>query len=197
MFARLLAGRPVLIPGDGTTVGQVCHVDDQARALSLMMGNSLTHGKRYNLTGADYFTGDGYVETMADVIGVEADNLYIPAATMDDLWDGALRIDAGAPTRVALDVRSGDQGAADRERIGLRFKLAQLVQRLAPNIHRWNANVCFGIDRLRADTGWVPEISFSEAVEDTYRWYRDEGLDRTADFDFSFEDDLVELAKRS
>ncbi|HCV33982.1 MAG TPA: hypothetical protein DGF10_04880, partial [Acidimicrobiaceae bacterium] len=31
MFARLEAGRPVMVPGDGTTVSQVGHVDDQAR----------------------------------------------------------------------------------------------------------------------------------------------------------------------
>src|SRR5690606_24965042 len=38
MFARLLAGRPVLIPGDGTALSQVGHVDDQARALRMLMG---------------------------------------------------------------------------------------------------------------------------------------------------------------
>ena len=37
MYARLEAGRPVMVPGDGTTVSQVGHVDDQARALEAVM----------------------------------------------------------------------------------------------------------------------------------------------------------------
>ena len=47
MFVRLRRGRPVLIPGDGTTLGQVGHVDDQARALRLLMGNPKTSGPAY------------------------------------------------------------------------------------------------------------------------------------------------------
>lgn len=197
MFARLLAGRPVLIPGDGTTLGQVCHVDDQARALTLMMGREATLGKRYNLTGRDYFTSEGYVDTIAQVMGVEAAKTFIPAPIMDDLWDGHMSIDGGLPTRVAIDVRSSDEAAAERSRLGLKFKLAQLVQRLAPNIHRWNANVCFSIDRLRADTGWTPAIDFSAAVADTYEWYRREGLYESAPFDFAFEDDLIAAVEAS
>lgn len=197
MFARLLAGRPVLIPGDGRTIGQVCHVDDQARALALMMGNPTTYGKRYNLTGADYFTSEGYVDTMAEVVGVQPNKVFIPAPVMDDLWDGRLSLEPGAPTAVAIDVRPSGDGDAERERMGLRFKLAQLVQRLAPNIHRWNANVCFSIDRLRGDTGWVPQLDFPAAVADTYSWYRDADLATKREFDFGFEDDLVRLATRS
>jgi nucleoside-diphosphate-sugar epimerase len=70
MFMRFLQGRSVLIPGDGTTLGQVGHVDDQARALRMMMLNPLTFGKRYNLTGADYYSDEGYVdEVSADTGG--------------------------------------------------------------------------------------------------------------------------------
>ncbi|MGI9624206.1 MAG: NAD-dependent epimerase/dehydratase family protein [Acidimicrobiales bacterium] len=193
MFTRLAQGRPVLIPGDGTTLGQVCHVDDQARALSAMMGRADTIGKRYNLTGADYFTSEGYVDTIAAAMGVDARKVFIPSDVMDDLWDGRLQIEAGRATKVAIDVRSSDTAASERAAMGLRFKLAQLVQRLAPNIHRWNANVCFSIDRLRVDTGWSPALDFPAAVEDTYRWYEDSAVSASADFDFAFEDDLVQL----
>ncbi|MGH8311421.1 MAG: NAD-dependent epimerase/dehydratase family protein, partial [Steroidobacteraceae bacterium] len=69
MFVRLVRGRPVLIPGDGTTLGQVGHVDDEARALRMMAGRSVTFGRRYNLTGADMFSDEGYVDTCARVVG--------------------------------------------------------------------------------------------------------------------------------
>ena len=50
----------------------------------------------------------------------------------------------------------------------------------------------FSIDRLRQDIGWEPEYGFRAAVEQTYEWYRREGLDKTREFDFSFEDELLE-----
>ena len=92
MFIRLLRGRPVLIPGDGTTVGQVGHVDDQARALRMLMGNSRTFGRRYNLTGGDAYTDEGYVDTFAQVLGVAPRKVFVPAPLMDDLYAGRVRL---------------------------------------------------------------------------------------------------------
>lgn len=164
MFMRLLLGRPILVPGDGTTVGMIGHVDDEARALRMMMGNPVTFGKRYNLTGIDCYTDDGYVDTFAEVVGVEARRVYVPPAVMDELW------------------------RADPQTVN---RAAHLVQRVAPHIHRWNASVFFSVDRLRRDIGWEPEYGFAAAVEQTYEWFRREGLDESREFDFSFEDELV------
>lgn len=164
MFMRLLLGRPILVPGDGTTVGMIGHVDDEARALRMMMGNPVTFGKRYNLTGIDCYTDDGYVDTFAEVVGVEARRVYVPPAVMDELW------------------------TADPQTVN---RAAHLVQRVAPHIHRWNASVFFSVDRLRRDIGWEPEYGFAAAVEQTYEWFRREGLDESREFDFSFEDELV------
>lgn len=165
MFQRLLLGRPVLVPGDGTTVGMVGHVDDEARALRMMMGNPVTFGKRYNLTGLDSYTDDGYLDTFAEVVGVDPERVYVPPAVMDELWDGDAKTVSGA---------------------------AVLIQKVAPHIHRWNSSVFFSVDRLRGDIGWEPEYGFRAAVEQTYEWFRREGLDQTRAFDFSFEDGLLE-----
>lgn len=186
MFMRLLAGRKVLIPGDGTTVGQVGHVDDQARALRMMMGNPHTFGRRYNLTGSDCYTDEGYVDTFAQVVGVEPEKVFIPAALMDDLYEGRVR-DEGSPIEVKMDVRSGGM---DR-RAAYLFNLQRLIQRIAPNLHHWNRSVFFSIDQLVEDTGWRPEYTFRAAVEQTYDWLLAERLHKTLDFDFSFEDDLI------
>jgi nucleoside-diphosphate-sugar epimerase len=165
MFQRLLLGRPILVPGDGSTVGMVGHVDDEARALRMMMGNPITFGKRYNLTGKDAYSDDGYVDTFAGVVGVAPRRVYVPPAVMDELW-------AGDPQAM--------------------FRAAHLIQKVAPHIHRWNSIVFFSVDRLCADIGWEPEYGFRAAVEQTYEWYRREGLDKTREFDFSFEDALLE-----
>jgi hypothetical protein len=65
------------------------------------------------------------------------------------------------------------------------------MQRIAPHIHHWNRSVCFSIERLKQDTGWAPEFTFRSAVERTWEWMQREGLDRTLDFDFGFEDELL------
>lgn len=187
MFARLLAGRPILIPGDGTSIAQVGHVEDQARALRMLAGQSATFGRRYNLTGADYFSAEGYVDTFAEVTGTEALKTFIPAGLMDDAFEGKLALTSSRPnarvdirTRARMDSRAANQ-----------FMLSCLVQRIAPHLHHWNRNVVFGIDRLRRDVGWTPEFTFPAAVEHTYRWFRDSGRHESLTFDFGWEDELI------
>jgi nucleoside-diphosphate-sugar epimerase len=189
MFARLLTGRPVLIPGDGTTLGQVGYVDDQARALRMMMGNPLTFGRRYNLTGHQYHSDDGYVDTFAAVVGAEPRSVHIPADLVDDLWDGRIALPAGRAGS-ALRTRAAPDGL-----LGRRLLLTSLVQRLAPNLHRWNRSVLFSIERLRRDIGWAPDFSFRAMVEETYEWFRHERIADTVSFDFSWEDALVDLVE--
>lgn len=193
MFARLLQGRPVLIPGDGRTLGQVGHVDDQARALRMMMGLPVTFGKRYNCTGAQYYSDEGYVDTFAKVVGVEPRKVFVPAPVMDDLWDGRLELDLGESAKALIDIRtSSDAKSQARAAEGRRlFALSRLVQRIAPNLHRWNSSTLFSIERLKQDIGWVPEYTFPSMVEHTYQWFRREGLDTSLTFDWTFEDALL------
>jgi len=185
MFLRLLQGRKVLIPGDGTTIGQVGHVFDEARALRMMMQKPATFGRRYNLTGGDYFTDEGYVDTFAVVLGVEAKKVYMPPALMDDIYAGRVSL-GGGPVKVNIDTR----GNADNRGQAL-FQVNRIIQRIAPHIHHWNRNVVFSIDQLKRDTGWEPELTFRGAVEQTWRWMRDTGRHESLEFDYGFEDDLV------
>lgn len=198
MFVRLLTGRPVLIPGTGTTLGQVGHVDDQARALRMMMGNPITFGKRYNLTGGEYYTDNGYVSTFERVVGATAERVHVPAEVMDGLWDGEIDVEFGSSSAVNMDIRSS-QPPEDRARATGRrkFQISQLIQRLAPNIHRWDRPVCFSIERLKSDIGWVPEFTFESMVAHTYQWFRQEGLADRLEYDWTFEDQLLaHLANR-
>ena len=45
---------------------------------------------------------------------------------------------------------------------------------------------------LSHDIGWKPEYTFKSAVEHTWDWFQAEGLHETRDFDFAFEDQLLE-----
>ncbi len=185
MLVRLARGRKVLVMGDGTTVGQVGHVEDQARALCAMMQNPKTLGRRYNLTGGDCYTDEGYVDVFAETVGVEPEKVWLPAPYLDDLYAG--REVLGGRLEVKADTRSRDE-ARQRSLFGVQ----RIMQRIAPHLHHWNRSVFFSIERLKEDTGWRPEYTFRSAVQQTWDWMQSEGLDRSLEFDFGFEDELIE-----
>jgi len=194
MFIRLQKGRKVLIPGRGHTLGQVGHVYDEARALRAMMQKPATFGRRYNLTGGDYFTDTGYMETFAHVMGIDPgliETISIPESLMDDIYAGRYSL-ADGPLEVLADTRSQEDTRSQSL-----FQINRIMPRLAPNIHHWNRNVCFSIDKLKDDTGWQPEYSFRGAVEQTWQWMQSTGRDQSLDFDFAFEDRLIAEIERS
>lgn len=192
MFQRMLRGRPVLIPGNGRTLQQIGHADDQARAMRMALCQPITFGQRYNLTGGDYFTQEGYVDTFASLLGKGVEKLFIPPAMMDQLWSGELQVKLPAAESKS-DIRSND-GAWSPTAMN-RFMLTMLVQQIAPNIHRWDRSVVFSVDKLRRHVGWEPELTFPAAVERTWRWYQAAGLPDTQEFDFAFEDELVQMVR--
>lgn len=161
MFARFLQGRPVLIPHDGNTIGQVGHVDDQSRAIRMMLANPITFGKRYNVTGNDCFTDNLYVDTFERVLGITPERKSVSPAVMDEVW------------------------ASNR------WEASALVQRLG-TAYRWNEHLLFSIDRARRDLGWEPEYTFESAVAQTYAWFVDTGRSARAEFDWTFEDGLLD-----
>ena len=191
MFQRILRDRPILIPGKGRTLQQVGHAEDQARALRMMLCKPVTYGQRYNLTGNDYFTQEGYVDVFAGLLGKEVEKVFIPATMMDRLWSGDIEVEL-PKTESKADIRAAS-GVSQVE--VNRFMLTMLVQQIAPNIHYWNRSALFSVDKLRRDVGWEPELTFPAAVERTWRWYQSAGLPDTQEFDFSFEDGLIKMAR--
>jgi hypothetical protein len=117
--------------------------------------------------------------------------VFVPSTVMDAAWDGDLELDAAPAPASRMDIRTSDEGRRHAAASRRRFQLATLVQKLAPNLHRWNRSLVFGIDRLRRDIGWEPEYTFRTMVGQTYEWFRREGLDATLQFDFTFEDQLL------
>jgi hypothetical protein len=121
------------------------------------------------------------------VLGVAADKVFMPPALMDDLYSGQVRM-GGGPVTGHVDIRAERKD----ERANYLFQIQRIIQRLAPHIHHWNRSLLFSTEALRGDIGWAPEYTFPAAVEQTWQWMQAEGLDRTLDFDFMFEDELIE-----
>ena len=77
-FARLKAGRPILIPGDGMPFIHLVHVDDVASAMCAVIATDASAGQTYNVNGSQFSSIAAYMRTMAAVVGVEANLVYVP-----------------------------------------------------------------------------------------------------------------------
>jgi nucleoside-diphosphate-sugar epimerase len=79
-FKRLEEGRPILIPADGFPFVHLVHVQDVARLMVSLAGNTGAIGQTYNVAGADYSSVHGCIKLMADAAGVEANIVNVPLA---------------------------------------------------------------------------------------------------------------------
>jgi nucleoside-diphosphate-sugar epimerase len=70
-FAQLSRGRPIILGGDGTlAVLHSVHVDDVASAFALAAGNEAAAGQIFNIADSLAYTHKGYIETIAEAMGV-------------------------------------------------------------------------------------------------------------------------------
>ncbi len=77
-FARLEAGRPILVPGEGFSAMSLIHVHDVARLMVSVLGNDAAPGAIYNVASPEFTTILGAVHLMARAAGVSADVVHVP-----------------------------------------------------------------------------------------------------------------------
>ncbi|MCU1503353.1 MAG: hypothetical protein JWM12_2707 [Ilumatobacteraceae bacterium] len=77
-FARLEAGRPILIPGDGFSFVHLIHVADVATLMASIAGNPRAVGQMYNVAGREITSVLGSMRMMAAAAGVEPDIVHVP-----------------------------------------------------------------------------------------------------------------------
>lgn len=77
-FARLEAGRPILVPGDGFGALQLVHINDVARLMLALIGNERVVGRAYNVGGAQITTVAGVVHLIARALGTRAEIVNVP-----------------------------------------------------------------------------------------------------------------------
>lgn len=75
---RLLAGRPIVVPGDGLRTMQWVHVNDVARAAVLAAHRDIAAGHAYNLAGYPAITQNAFVQLLAKVADRKVDLVHIP-----------------------------------------------------------------------------------------------------------------------
>ena len=91
--ARMLAGKPVIVHGDGTSLWTLTHHEDFARAFVPLLGHSRTLGEAIHITADDVLTWNQIAETLAAALGVTARLVHVPSdaiAAADPEWGAGL-----------------------------------------------------------------------------------------------------------
>lgn len=74
-IARMRAGRPVIVHGDGTTQWTITHSDDFAVAFTGLLGNPAAIGEAFTITGTHAPTWNQIYGWLADAAGVDSPDL--------------------------------------------------------------------------------------------------------------------------
>ena len=76
---RLMAGRPIIVHGDGSALWVVTHADDFARGFLGLLGNERALGQAFHITSDEVLTWNQIYQTIAEALGVEANVVHIPS----------------------------------------------------------------------------------------------------------------------
>jgi nucleoside-diphosphate-sugar epimerase len=77
-FARLEAGRPILVPGEGFSFVHLIHVADVASLMASIAGNQRAAGQIYNVAGGEVTSILGAVQMMGRAVGVTPHVVHVP-----------------------------------------------------------------------------------------------------------------------
>jgi nucleoside-diphosphate-sugar epimerase len=92
-LARMRAGKPVIVHGDGTSLWTVTHHDDFARAFVPLLGHPRTYGEAFHITSDDVLTWNQIARALAAALGVTARIVHVPSdviAAADPEWGAGL-----------------------------------------------------------------------------------------------------------
>ena len=99
-LARMRAGQPVVVHGDGTSLWTVTHHEDFARAFVPLLGHARTIGEAFGITSDDVLTWDQIACTLAAALGVAPRIVHVPSdiiAAADPDWGAGLLGDKTHP----------------------------------------------------------------------------------------------------
>jgi nucleoside-diphosphate-sugar epimerase len=93
VLGRMLAGKPVIVHGDGTSLWTLTHHDDFARAFVPLLGHPRTIGEAIHITSDDVLTWDQIARSLAAALGVTARLVHVPSdaiAAAEPDWGAGL-----------------------------------------------------------------------------------------------------------
>jgi nucleoside-diphosphate-sugar epimerase len=79
VLGRMLAGKPVIVHGDGTSLWTLTHHDDFARAFVPLLGHPRTLGEAIHITSDDVLTWNQIAVSLAAALGVTPRLVHVPS----------------------------------------------------------------------------------------------------------------------
>ena len=83
---RMLKGKKVVVPGDGTSLWVITHNTDFAKGFVGLLGHTKAIGHAFHITSEDALTWDQYYRITAVALGVEAHIIHIPSDFIIACW---------------------------------------------------------------------------------------------------------------
>jgi nucleoside-diphosphate-sugar epimerase len=93
VLGRMLAGKPVIVHGDGTSLWTLTHHEDFARAFVPLLGHPRTLGEAFHITSDDVLTWNQIAASLAAALGVSANVVHVPSdaiAAAEPEWGAGL-----------------------------------------------------------------------------------------------------------
>lgn len=87
VIKRMMAGKPVIIHGDGTSLWTMTHNSDFAKAFVGLMGNAHALGEAFQITSDETLTWNQIYQTIADALGVELHPYYVSSKFLASVSD--------------------------------------------------------------------------------------------------------------
>lgn len=82
-ISRMRQGKPVIIPGDGTSTWVLTHHTDFAKGFNGLLGNPGAIGEAYQITSDLLLTWNQIYTLLADAAGAELKPVYVPSAVIN------------------------------------------------------------------------------------------------------------------
>ena len=90
---RMRKGKPVVVPGDGTSIWTLTHHSDFAKGFVGLLGNSHAIAEAYHITSDEWLTWNQIFDLVATAAGTTANKVHVPSdviATIDSDWGPGL-----------------------------------------------------------------------------------------------------------
>ncbi len=128
-LARLRAGKPLLVAGDGLQRWSLCHAEDAAQAYVGLLGRSAAFGETYVVTSPEPIAWVDYHRQVADALGAPLRLVHAPAEELLRAWpEGTELLAAATRWDVCFDVAKLQAAVPGfRPAIALRDRVAEQV----------------------------------------------------------------------
>lgn len=80
ILKRMIDGKPVVVPGDGSSLWTMTHHADFAKGFNGLLGNSNAIGESFHITSDEYLTWNQIYDIVAARAGVQAKKVHVPSA---------------------------------------------------------------------------------------------------------------------